>query len=244
MEPSENADGAATLDVDELDAGDWRSEGPWDVTEVDLDVEPAEGQPRIDLGSMLVTGFPGAELRLQVSEESQQVVSVMLIRGDSAIELGAYAAPRTGGFWPELREELVESATEAGGSAAIVEGPVRRRAATPAAGHHPRRRAGLPAIPHVGGRGAALVAARNPVRPGGAGGRCRRPGRAADHRLPAGGRPPQRPGDGARRPAAAGPAEGPDPRPISELWSLSRRAGHQGPHFTRETSTSRGMHAA
>ena len=114
---------AAELDVDELDAGDWRSEGPWDVTEVDLEVEPAEGQPRIDLGSMLVTGFPGAELRLQVSEDSQQVVSVMLIGGDSAIELGAYAAPRTGGFWPELREELVESATEAGGSAAIVEGP-------------------------------------------------------------------------------------------------------------------------
>ncbi len=114
---------AAELDVDELDAGDWRGEGPWDVTEVDLEVEPAEGQPRIDLGSMLVTGFPGAELRLQVSEESQQVVSVMLIQGDSAIELGAYAAPRTGGFWPELREELVESATEAGGSAAIVEGP-------------------------------------------------------------------------------------------------------------------------
>ncbi len=122
MEPSENA-ADDDVDVDELDAGEWRSEGPWDVTEIDLDVEPAEGQPRIDLGSMLVTGFPGAELRLQVSEESQQVVSVMLIRGDSAIELGAYAAPRTGGFWPELREELVESATEAGGSAAIVEGP-------------------------------------------------------------------------------------------------------------------------
>lgn len=120
---SEEDQTPAELDVEALDAGDWRSEGPWDVTEIDLDVEPAEGQPRIDLGSMLVTGFPGAELRLQVSEDSQQVVSVMLIRGDSAIELGAYAAPRTGGFWPELREELVESATEAGGSAAVVEGP-------------------------------------------------------------------------------------------------------------------------
>jgi hypothetical protein len=122
-EPAEEDQESGDLDEDALDAGDWRSEGPWDLTEVDLDVEPAEGQPRIDLGSMLVTGFPGAELRLQVSEDSQQVVSVMLIGGESAIELGAYAAPRTGGFWPELREELVESATEAGGSAAIVEGP-------------------------------------------------------------------------------------------------------------------------
>ncbi len=125
------------LDTEALDAAEWRQDGPWDVSEVGLDGEPddeaedeaenededAAGQPRIDLGSMLVTGFPGAELRLQVSEETQQVVSVMLISGDSAIELGAYAAPRTGGFWPELREELTEAATEAGGSAALVEGP-------------------------------------------------------------------------------------------------------------------------
>jgi Protein of unknown function (DUF3710) len=111
------------LDTEDLDSREWRSDGPFDLTEVDLDEETPEGQPRIDLGSMLVTGFPGAELRLQVAEESQQVVSVMLIGGDSAIELGAYASPRTGGFWPELREELIESATDAGGSAAVVEGP-------------------------------------------------------------------------------------------------------------------------
>ena len=49
---------------------------------------------------------------------------------------------------------MIESATEAGGSAAVVEGPVRGRAAPPAAGHHPRRRAGLPAVPDVGGRRA------------------------------------------------------------------------------------------
>ncbi len=72
---------------------------------------------------MIVTGFGGAELRLQVAEETQQIVSAMLIKGDSALELGAYAAPRSGGLWPELREEIVEAATEAGGSAALVEGP-------------------------------------------------------------------------------------------------------------------------
>ena len=134
---SHTGDAAAELDTEALDELEWREDGPFDVTEVGLDSDGDEdddtdvdsdesgdsGQPRIDLGSMLVTGFPGAELRLQVSEETQQVVSVMLISGDSAIELGAYAAPRTGGFWPELRDELIESATEAGGSAALVEGP-------------------------------------------------------------------------------------------------------------------------
>lgn len=114
---------AAELDVDALDSRHWRGAGPWDITEVDLDIEPLPGRARIDLGSLIITGFGGAELRLQVAEETQQIVSAMLINGDSALELGAYAAPRSGGLWPELREEIIESATEAGGSAAIVEGP-------------------------------------------------------------------------------------------------------------------------
>jgi hypothetical protein len=120
----ESTDSAsAEIDVAALDSRDWRGAGPWDLSEVDLDIEPLPGRARIDLGSMIITGFGGAELRLQVAEETQQIVSAMLINGDSALELGAYAAPRSGGLWPELREEIVEAATEAGGSAALVEGP-------------------------------------------------------------------------------------------------------------------------
>ena len=111
------------LDVEELDSRFWREQGPYDIAEVDLDDEEPEDSPRIDLGSMILTGFPGAELRLQVSEETQQIVSAMLISGNSALELGAYAAPRSGGLWSELREDMMQTATEAGGSASIVEGP-------------------------------------------------------------------------------------------------------------------------
>jgi hypothetical protein len=116
-------DPATAFDPDALDSRDWRSEGPYDVSEADLEEDPVEGRPRIDLGSMIVTGFPGAELRLQVSEETSQIVSAMLISGNSALELGAYAAPRSGGLWAELRDDLIEGATEAGGSATLVEGP-------------------------------------------------------------------------------------------------------------------------
>jgi hypothetical protein len=111
------------IDVTALDARDWRAEGPYDIEEVDLEADTEDDPPRIDLGSMVLTGFPGAELRLQVAEETQQIVSAMLVNGDSALELGAYAAPRSGGLWAELRDEIIESATEAGGSAALVEGP-------------------------------------------------------------------------------------------------------------------------
>jgi Protein of unknown function (DUF3710) len=117
------ASSAADLDLAALDSKDWRADGPFDIDEVDLEADTEDDPPRIDLGSMVLTGFPGAELRLQVAEESQQIVSAMLVTGDSALELGTYAAPRSGGLWAELRDEMIESATEAGGSAALVEGP-------------------------------------------------------------------------------------------------------------------------
>jgi hypothetical protein len=114
---------APDLDIAALDNQDWRADGPYDIDEVDLEADNEDDPPRIDLGSMVLTGFPGAELRLQVAEETQQIVSAMLVTSDSALELGAYAAPRSGGLWVELRDEMIESATDSGGSAALVEGP-------------------------------------------------------------------------------------------------------------------------
>jgi hypothetical protein len=113
----------ADLDVAALDRKDWRADGPFDIEEVDLEADTEDDPPRIDLGSIVLTAVPGAELRLQVAEETQQIVSAMLVTGDSALEIGAYAAPRSGGLWSELRDEMIESATEAGGSAALIEGP-------------------------------------------------------------------------------------------------------------------------
>lgn len=123
------------LDLDALDDADWREDGPWDIAEVD-DLVSDEDGPKIDLGAMIVTGVPGSELRLQVAEETQQIVSAMLVietpddsapiggqTVTSALELGAYAAPRSGGFWAELRDEISTSAIEAGGSAELHSGP-------------------------------------------------------------------------------------------------------------------------
>jgi len=120
---SGSGDETSGPDLAALDARDSRTAGPWDVSEVDLDDEPPEGQPRIDLGSVIVTGFADAELRLQVAEETETIVSAMLVHGDSALEISAYAAPRSGGLWPELREELLANTEQAGGSSALTEGP-------------------------------------------------------------------------------------------------------------------------
>ncbi len=139
---SEETDDAAAADAEPswtaLDVLDWRTEGPWDISEVD-DLTGTDQAPKIDLGSLIVTGVPGSELRLQVAEETQEIVSAMLIietavetasdgasrpqKFSSALELGAYAAPRSGGLWAELREEISAAATAAGGSASLREGP-------------------------------------------------------------------------------------------------------------------------
>jgi hypothetical protein len=145
-EPQDAADDAPTAteetdlatDLEALEDIDWRSSGPFDVTEVDS-IESTEESPKVDLGSLILTPVPGSELRLQVAEETGEIVSAMLVietiveppasanqktqAYSSALELGAYAAPRSGGLWAELRDEISRSATEAGGTASLGEGP-------------------------------------------------------------------------------------------------------------------------
>ena len=111
--------------LSELDAQDWRDLGPYDLSDVDTEAleDEVEAQTRVDLGSIVLSPAPNTELRLQVDEDSQQVVSAMMIRSDSALEVGAFAAPRSGGLWAEIRDELVQGAHDAGGSADLVAGP-------------------------------------------------------------------------------------------------------------------------
>lgn len=111
--------------MEHLDTLQWRDEGPYDIREVDadaLDEESDEGG-HIDLGSMVLPATEDTEFRLQIDEDSEQVVSVMMIQGESALEVGAFAAPSSGGLWAEIRDELVDSVTEHGGSTNFVSGP-------------------------------------------------------------------------------------------------------------------------
>lgn len=128
--------GSADDELTGLDELEWRDSGPWDISEID-DLESTDDRPRIDLGSIVLTGVPGSELRLQVAEDTNQIISAMLVietilvppdSGDpqsysSALELGAYAAPRSGGLWAELRDDISASAAAEGGSASLAEGP-------------------------------------------------------------------------------------------------------------------------
>jgi len=95
-----------------------RAAGPFDRSEV----KDTEG--RLDLGSLWLAGIPGMELRLEVDQEADTVVGVTAVLGESAVQLQAFAAPRSEGIWEEIRGEIAASITRQGGTAEDIAGPL------------------------------------------------------------------------------------------------------------------------
>ncbi len=96
--------------------------GPYDAADVDLSGDPAAAG-RIDLGGLQVRAIDGIELRLQVDEASQSVVAALLVRGESALELRAFAAPRSSSLWDEIRREIAAETGRRGGVVTEGTGP-------------------------------------------------------------------------------------------------------------------------
>lgn len=118
--PEEVTDPEARRWTDFDASQDWREDGPYDASEVDLSDDSVE---RLDFGSLVITPMGDSELRLQVDEQSQQILSALLVHGDSALELSAFAAPRTPGMWADIRADIMAQTQEMGGIADCVEGP-------------------------------------------------------------------------------------------------------------------------
>lgn len=94
-----------------------RPQGPWD--EADAPEPPAQ---QLDLGALRVPVPPETEVRVEMSPEGA-VVAATLVRGASAMQVSAFAAPRTEGIWAEVRHEIATSLREGGGSADEAQGP-------------------------------------------------------------------------------------------------------------------------
>jgi hypothetical protein len=92
--------------LEEADGEEWPS-GPYDVDELPGD----DATDRVDIGSLLVAPAEGLELRLQVDEETEHVQAVVLAGPEGALELRAFAAPRNGDLWSEVRPSWVRTVT-------------------------------------------------------------------------------------------------------------------------------------
>ncbi len=111
---SAEVEGASTLADDPASEAE-AATGPFDIDVLGDDPE-AIGS-RVDLGSLLVQPVEGLELRLQVEEQTEQVQAVLLAGPDGAVELRAFAAPRNGDLWSEVRPKIAGDFAQRGGTA-------------------------------------------------------------------------------------------------------------------------------
>ena len=95
------------------------STGPWDADDL-----PAAHQDvqRVDLGSLLLGEVDGLELRLQVDEAEERLDAVLFAGPDGAVELRAFAAPRHGDLWADVRPQIAAEYAQRGGTATEQEG--------------------------------------------------------------------------------------------------------------------------
>ena len=89
--------------------------GPWDADEAYPERE------RADFGSLLVPIAPMQQIEL--ATDGQRFIWVTVKDGTSELRVHAFAAPRSGGLWPDVRQEIAEELSSAGTAAQEIEGP-------------------------------------------------------------------------------------------------------------------------
>ena len=119
--------------------------GPWDAG------QDVPDQERIDFGSLLVPAAEGIEVQVSVVENQPAWITVM--RGDSGLQLQAFAAPKSGGLWDEVRQEIAAEVARSGGQCIEADGPFGVELGariTPTDPVHGGRRGGLEPVRFLG----------------------------------------------------------------------------------------------
>ncbi|RJN31235.1 DUF3710 domain-containing protein [Nesterenkonia natronophila] len=91
-------------------------QGPHDARDVDT----TKGY--IDFGAILVPAAKGQKIRLDIDQKTKRVVSLTITIGQASVQLQAFSAPKSGGVWQDVREQIQESVTKQKGRARILEG--------------------------------------------------------------------------------------------------------------------------
>ena len=116
VESDDQLDGTFDAELDDEDDDPVATSRALDRSEVDDDSD------YLNLGAIWLRGSPGMELRLEVNEQEQQITGVTAVIGESAVQLQAFAAPRTEGVWVDIRNEIAASIVDSGGTAEVVTG--------------------------------------------------------------------------------------------------------------------------
>jgi hypothetical protein len=119
-EAAEAESAEVPVEGDDAPTGSGSTNGPWDVDDLPAALEDVE---RADLGSLLLPAQQGLEIRLQVDETKEHLQAVVLAGPEGAVELRAFAAPRGGDLWAEVRPQIAAEYAQRGGTATERQGP-------------------------------------------------------------------------------------------------------------------------
>lgn len=92
--------------------------GPFDVADIDL----GDGVERVDLGALLIPASAGTEMQVQADQTTGAVTQVSIALPGGGMQIHAYAAPRSGGMWDDIRGQIAGSIAQQGGKADEREG--------------------------------------------------------------------------------------------------------------------------
>lgn len=105
-------------DPEDSPAADKRPEGPFDISEVETkDFEKGY----MDLGAIKVPMRKKVSYRLEQEQTKQKVFAVSAVHENSTLQVQAFAAPRSGGQWNEIRQEMYDQNKRAKGSKVSLE---------------------------------------------------------------------------------------------------------------------------
>jgi len=93
------------------------TDGPWDADAL------GDMGDRLDAGALWIPLVPGASLQFTLDRNRKQVLGVVYAKNGSALQLQAFAAPRSRGIWDEVRRDMQTSIAKQGGSSQETTGP-------------------------------------------------------------------------------------------------------------------------
>ncbi|HQR80056.1 MAG TPA: DUF3710 domain-containing protein [Actinomycetota bacterium] len=119
--PDEQLGEATAMAEDEPATGSANAgQGPFDASAL-----PDDEIDRVDLGGLQIPIVDNMQLTLDGHNEETNtfaIATVILEEQQAALQLMAVAAPRSGGFWAEVMDEIEADITQAGGSMSRSEG--------------------------------------------------------------------------------------------------------------------------
>lgn len=117
-QPAESSDDAeAEAEAEADDDGDaGGASGPFDVEEI----ESTKGY--LDFGSLLIPASKDQKVRLDIDQKTRRVVALTIAAGQASIQVQPFSAPKSGGTWDEVREQIQDSVVQQKGKVKQVDG--------------------------------------------------------------------------------------------------------------------------